>query len=114
MSKTPYLTSRFPLLILTVALMTVVSGCTWVKKTPEALNVRTVPADRVADCKSIGSVTTNTVDSISVVNRNAQTVEKELEALAQNQAAESGADTIVASTKVVNGTRTFAMYKCLK
>ncbi len=113
MSKTPYITSRSSMLILTLALTTLASGCTWVKKTPEALNVRTVPIDRVADCKSMGSVTTNTVDSISVVNRSAQTVEKELEALAQNQAAESGADTIVATTKVVNGTRTFAMYKCL-
>ncbi len=114
MPITKFLTSRPPLLMLTIALTVVVGGCTWVKKTPEARNVRIVPVDRVADCKSMGSVTTNTVDSISVVNRNAQTVEKELEALAQNQAAESGADTIVATTKVVNGTRTFAMYKCLK
>ncbi|MFQ3244559.1 MAG: hypothetical protein ACI9SP_001190 [Arenicella sp.] len=113
MPKTRYVTPKSSMLLITFALTALVSGCTWVKKTPEALNVRTVPVDRVADCKSIGSVTTNTIDSISVVNRSAQTVEKELETLAQNQAAESGADTIVATTKVVNGTRTFAMYKCL-
>ena len=89
------------------------SGCTWVKNSPEASSVRVVPKDRVADCKNVGSISTNTVDSISVVNRNAAKVERELETLAQNEAAQSGADTIVATTKVVDGRRTFAMYKCL-
>ena len=100
---------------LTTALLltALLASCTWVKKTPDAASVRVVPADRVAGCVSKGSVTTNTVDNVSIINRNAAKVEKELETLAQNEAAESGADTIVATTKVVDGRRTFAMYRCL-
>ncbi|MFT5611080.1 MAG: hypothetical protein ACI9LU_001579 [Polaribacter sp.] len=100
-----------PFLLLLVAVS--FTGCTWVKNSPEASSVRVVPMDRVADCKNVGNVSTNTVDNISVVNRNAAKVERELETLAQNEAAQSGADTIVATTKVVDGRRTFAMYKCL-
>ena len=103
-----------PFSLLIVLLFTaLLAGCTWVKNTPEAKKVRVVPADRVADCTSLGTVTTSTVDNISIVNRNVPKVEKELETLAQNEAADSGADTIVATTKVVDGRRTFAMYKCL-
>ena len=99
-----------------VLLLLVISlpACTWVKNTPEAKSVRVVPVDRVADCTGMGSVTTSTVDNVSVVNRNAAKVARELETLAQNEAADSGADTIVATTKVVDGRRTFALYKCLK
>ena len=99
----------------TVLLLTlVVGGCTWVKKTPQADNVRVAPIDRVADCTSLGSVTTSTVDNISIVNRNTSKVAKELETLAQNEAGGAGADTIVATTAIIDGRRTFALYKCLK
>ena len=113
MSKIKNVNVKSSTLLLMVMLSVFFTGCTWVKKSPEGVNVRSVPLDRVADCKSMGNVSTSTVNSISVVNRNAETVAKELETLAQNQAAESGADTIVAITKVVDGKRTFAMYKCL-
>lgn len=43
--------------------------------------------DRVVDCKSVGSVSTNTVDNVSVANRNAAKVERALETLAQDEAA---------------------------
>jgi hypothetical protein len=104
-------THSTPFLLLLVAVS--FSGCTWVKNNPEASSVRVVPMDRVADCKNVGSVSTNTVDNIPVVNRNAAKVEREIETLARNEAAQSGADTIVATTIVVDGRRTFAMYKCL-
>lgn len=96
-----------------VCFISLLSACTWVKKTPEAASVRIVPSDRVADCTRIGDVTTNTVDKLSVINRNAQKVETELETLAQNQAAISNADTIVPLGEVEDGRRTFTMYKCL-
>lgn len=89
------------------------SGCTWVTNSREASSVRVVPKDRVADCKNVVSISTNTVDSISVVNRNAAKVEREFETLAQNEVAQSGADNIVAITRVVDDRRTFAMYKFL-
>lgn len=93
--------------------MVLTSGCTWVKKTPAAENVRIAPADLVINCQNKGTVTTNTIDNVSVVNRNSEKVKKELETLAQNEAAKSGADTIVALSKIVEGEQTFGMYRCL-
>lgn len=113
MNELKHQTPKRSIFYVAVALATLLGGCTWVKETPEASKVRIAPADRVADCKSLGTVTTSTVDNISVINRKALKVEKELETLAQNEAAESGADTIVATTKVVDGHRTYAMYRCL-
>ena len=97
-----------------VALTLVFSvGCTWVKKTPDAAKVRIVPADRVSDCIGLGNVTSTTTQNVAIINRKAAKVQTELETLAQNEAAESGADTIVAMSKVVDGRQTFAMYRCL-
>lgn len=104
---------RFATSAALVTLLIWLSGCTWVKKTPAAENVRIAPKDLVVNCVNKGTVTTNTVDNVSVVNRSAEKVKKELETLAQNEAAKSGADTIVALTKIIDGEQTFGMYRCL-
>ena len=75
--------------------------------------MRLVPADRVADCRRIGGVTTYTKDKISVVNRSEQKVSKELVTLAKNDAAKRGADTIVAVTQERDGQQDFNLYRCL-
>ena len=110
-SKKQMRTSKSSIMILLVMLF---SGCTWVKKTPEAERVRIVPADRISDCTSLGSVTTSTLNNVSVINRSADKVKSELETLAQIEAADMGADTIVASSRIVEGRQTFATYKCLR
>lgn len=89
------------------------SACTWVKKSPEAAAVRLVPQDRVADCQSMGKVTTTTMGNVTVFKRKASKVAKELESLAQQEAVNSGADTIVAVSEVVDGMQSFTMHKCL-
>ena len=107
-------TKRSTQILITSALLVILVGCTWVKKTPGAASIRVVPADRVADCKNLGNVSVSTLNNVSIVNRKAAKVEKELETIAQNEAAESKADTIVAMSKIVEGRRTYAMYNCLK
>ena len=87
-------------------------NCTWVKTTPEAERVRIVPRDRVADCKQLGDVSTYTKSKIAGVNRKADKVKEELETLAQVEAAEMGADTIVVASEVSNGRQTYIVYKC--
>lgn len=107
-------TTRSAKLLIASVLLAILVGCTWVKKTPGATAVRVVPADRVADCKQLGNVSVSTLNNVSIVNRKAAKVEKELETIAQNEAAESKADTIVAISKIIEGRRTYAMYSCLK
>lgn len=90
------------------------AGCTWVKPTAEAQKVRLVPADRVADCVQKGRVTTSTMSTVSIVNRNPERVKEELVTLAQNEAVIAGADTIVTASKIEDGRQTFAMYDCIR
>ncbi len=103
-------TTRYLIMILIIALF---SGCTWVKKTPEAAQIRIVPADRVGDCTSLGGITASTVDHISVINRSAEKVKSEIETIAQQEAVVIGADTIVATSRIVEGRQSFAAYRCL-
>ncbi len=104
-------TTQYLIMILIVALF---SGCTWVKKTPEAAKIRIVPADRVGDCTSLGGITTSTVNNISMINRSTEKVKSEIETLAQQEAADMGADTIVATSGIVEGRQSFAAYRCLR
>ena len=83
------------------------------KATPGASKVRLVPVDRVADCKKIGGVSTYTQNTITGVNRSEKKVESELVTLAKNDAAKSGADTIVAASAVKDGQQEFHLYRCL-
>jgi len=107
--------SRMQAVVLSAALLlgAVVNGCTWVKTTPAGGEVRVVPRDRVADCKRVGELSTYTKAEVAGVERKASKVRQELETLARNEAAEMGADTIVAVSNVVDGRRKFIAYKCL-
>lgn len=87
-------------------------GCTWVKTPPEAERVRIVPTDRVADCEPLGDLSTYTKAKVLGVNRKAAKVQEELEALARVEAAEMGADTIVAASEVSNGRQRYIAYRC--
>ena len=88
-------------------------SCTWVKKTPEAERVRIVLIDRIVGCRKLGEVSAFTKDKVATVNRNAKKIQSEIEALAQIEAAQMGADTIVAATEIVNGRQSYFVYHCL-
>ena len=103
---------RFIPALLLLLYGSVLPGCTWVKTTPEAEQVRIVPRDRVADCKQLGDVSTYTKAKVAGVNRKAVKVQQELETLARIEAAEMGADTIVVASEVSNGRQTYIAYQC--
>ena len=103
-------TSMLIILFLTLSLT---AACSWVKKSPGAEKVRIVPIDRVADCKVLGNVVASTTGNVAIIKRNAHKVKRELETIAQNEAASSGADTIAAISAIADGMQTFTMYRCL-
>lgn len=103
---------RFSLRLASLLLGGLLAGCTWVEMTPEAERVRIVPADRVADCRQIGTLSTYTKAKVAGVSRNDEKVKEELDTLARNEAAEMGADTIVADSEVSNGRREYVVYRC--
>lgn len=96
-----------------LSLCAVATGCTWVKKNPGADRIRIAPADLVGSCKSLGMVTSSTLNKVTVIDRSSKKVQTELETLARNEAAKSGADTIVARSPIVDGRQTFELFRCL-
>jgi hypothetical protein len=89
------------------------SGCTWVKTTPEGEKVRVLDATEVATCKELGAATVSLVDKVAGIERDPQKVQKELELLARNSAARMGGDTVVPASDISDGQQRFTVYKCV-
>ncbi|MDH3280094.1 MAG: DUF4156 domain-containing protein [Gammaproteobacteria bacterium] len=100
--------------ILVLAMAGLGAGCTWVKSTAGADAVRIVPADRIADCVRIGTVSGFTKADVAGVKRKASKVQSEVETLARREAVEMGADTLVAEGQLKEGQQSFVAYRCLK
>ncbi|MCG5495668.1 DUF4156 domain-containing protein [Ectothiorhodospira variabilis] len=90
------------------------TGCTFVKLTPEAQETRVVPADRVADCERLGSTTASMAERIGFLKRPPERIEQELEHAARNAAADMGGDTVVPRDEIIDGRRTYDVYRCLQ
>ena len=101
-------------LIVTVLLvLTFASGCTWVALEDSGKRVRVViSAQEVEGCESKGEITTSVRDKVAFVARDSAKVNDELEALARNQAAELGADTIYGVGEADHGSRQFNAFRC--
>ena len=89
------------------------SSCTWVKLTPEGEKVRVLSDTEVSSCKKLGKTTTSLKDKVAGIHRNARKVEKELQALARNSAADMGGDTVVPVTQAKDGKQIFEVFKCI-
>lgn len=100
------------LILSSLALLTLCS-CTWVDLSEEGSNVRVVTQDQLGpSCVRTGTTHVEVLDRV-ILERAASNVMLELQALARNQAAERGDDTIVAITPVVDGEQDFALYRCI-
>jgi len=102
------------LLLGTALPMTSLLGCTWVPLTPEAESVRLVSSqEALTGCKKLGVVHSRTRARIGFFARSEEKVSEELAALARNNAAEMGADSIVADgPPSVDGSQRFIAYRC--
>ncbi len=90
----------------------IVGGCTWVQPEDGAEEVRLVEKRHVEGCQRLGSTTTEVRDRVAAVQRRPGKVEEELDTLAKNSAAEAGGDTLVATSDVRDGRRTYDIYRC--
>ena len=89
------------------------SSCSWVKLTPEGEKVRVLSINEVSSCKKLGKTMTTLKDKIAGMARKESKVQKEMQVLARNSAAEMGGDTVVAVSEVQEGRQTFEVYKCV-
>lgn len=94
--------------------MTSLLGCTWVPLAPEAESVRVVSsAEALAGCKKLGVVRSQTRARVGFFARSEEKISDELTALARNNAAEMGADSIIADgPPSVDGRQRFIAYRC--
>lgn len=104
---------NFTLVMSLLIAAVVTSSCTWVKITPEGEKVRVLSKSEVTSCKKLGKTTTTLKDKIAGVKRNKEKVEKEMQALARNSAADMGGDTVVPISEVTEGRQIFDVYKCI-
>lgn len=98
---------RSAVLLTTVVLA---AGCAYVKETEEGRTVRVVPPAEAQNCTHIGKVRV----SVAKMGRGEQFVREDLIRLARNNAAKSGADTVVAIGEPQNSEQTFEMFRCIK
>lgn len=96
-----------------ITISVILSGCTWVKTTPEGEKVRVLSMDEVSSCKNLGKIYTSLKDKVAGVERNKEKVKKEMETLARNQAGMGEGDTIVPITEITDGKQTFQVYRCV-
>ncbi len=89
------------------------AGCSWVDLTPAAEKVRVLEPQEVASCREVGRVVAKTKAKIGFIARSRDTVDEEVERLARNNAADLGGDTLVPSGPLVDGERSFKVYRCI-
>lgn len=100
----------FPLI---VSAILVVSGCAWVKLTPEGEQVRILGSDQVSGCKKVGKTTVSVLAKVGFAHRSEKRVKEELETLARNSAANMDGDTIVPISGIEEGEQSFDVYRCI-
>ena len=98
-------------LLVSLILLSLASGCSFVKLTPAGENVAVLQLSEVANCEQVASTTVSVVSKV-VVNRSPQKVATELRTLARNHAATRGGDTIVATSDTANGEQSYNIYRC--
>jgi len=90
----------------------VLQACAWVKPTASGAEVQVATAAEVAGCREAGSTQVSVLDKVAGVRRGYSAVSEELAVLARNSAAQLGGDTVVPTSEIVDGTQSFAVYKC--
>lgn len=100
------------LLVLSVALLPVLTACTWVELTPQASAIKVLPAGAPSSCQKLGEISVSVKDKVAFYERNELKVRDELETLARNEALSLQADTIQPLSAPADGEQRFAGLRC--
>jgi len=100
-------------IFVTLAITLVVSGCSLVKLSPQADQVRLMTAKSASHCKVLGATTVSVLSEILFFDRNPKSMLEELEILARNSAAKMGGDTASPDGDPVGGEQSYTVYRCI-
>lgn len=96
----------------TLVLVLGLSACTFVKPNAQGAQVKVAEAAEVGHCRKVGSTTVSVMDKVAGVPRSYSTLSEELANLARNEAPNLDGDTIVPTSDIINGQRSFDVYDC--
>lgn len=100
-------------IILVTAISAVFAGCATPRLSAGGEKVRVLAPDEVSSCRQLGKSNATVLDKVVGINRPMESMEKELETMGRNSAANMGGDTIVPLTVVEHGSQSFIVYKCI-
>jgi len=106
------LAHRQRLFFIALALCGVISGCSWVKLSDQAQEVRIVKSTDVSHCQKLGNTSVKTLNKIGIIKRDSYAIQGELNDLARNEAAKLGGNRLVAINQAKLGTQDFSVYRC--
>lgn len=89
------------------------TGCSTVKLKPGAAEIEVLKADRVAECRKLGSTTVSVAEKLGFIPRGDKAIQTDLHRLARNSAAGMDGDTISPEGPVEEGEQTFGVYDCI-
>lgn len=95
-----------------IAILVLLSGCSWVKLTPAGELVSVVQPDLVKNCEKIGQTESTVKETVGIFERSDKLVAEEMEMLARNSAARMGGDAIVVASPPDGGRQLFHVYQC--
>lgn len=98
--------------ILIVIALLALQGCSWVQLDPAGEQVKVVEQQHVEGCKLLGKTTVSVKATVAGIARDEDDMQKELEVLARNHAADINGDTIVAISEIKDGRRVYNVYRC--
>lgn len=90
------------------------ASCALVELTPGGAGVRLASTEAVVTCTNLGRITADVIAKVGFLPRHPDAVQDNINVTARNGAADMGADTIVPSSKIVDGKQTFDVYRCLR
>jgi hypothetical protein len=100
-------------LVLFILFTLLLNACTWVELTPEGEKARILSMEEVSGCKKMGQTTSTTKATMAGVARHPNAINDELNTLARNSAINLKADTIVPVGEILDGKRTYMVYRCV-
>lgn len=89
-----------------------VASCTWVTPTSSSQSIVLLEQHQVVNCAKKGVTSVKTLNKIAFIPRSREKVFAELVALAKNEAAVLGGDTVVAEAVGADGGQSFGVYRC--
>lgn len=103
---------RIKHLVLVAAVLGLMA-CSWVNLTPAGRQVQILSQQEVKNCKKIGKTMVTVANKVAGLQRKESAIQENLDVLARNAAADMKGDTIAPITRIQQGKRTYAVYRCL-